>query len=70
MTATGTFERWATTRSGYLVFTISGQKYLSLMDFGRERPPSRGQEIVFEVHDVPAGWTVPYIKINSTKLID
>jgi hypothetical protein len=33
------------------------------MDFGRERPPSCGQEIVFEVHDVPTGWTVPYIKI-------
>jgi hypothetical protein len=63
MTATGIFERWATTRSGYLVFTISGQKYLSLMDFGRERPPSHGQEIAFELHDVPTGWSVPYIKI-------
>lgn len=63
MTVKGTFEKWATTRSGYLVFTISGQKYLSLMDFGRERPPSCGQEIEFEVHDVPAGWTVPYIKL-------
>jgi len=63
MTATGTFEKWATTRSGYLVFTISGQKYLSLMDFGREHPPSRGQEIAFEVHDVPTGWSVPYITL-------
>jgi hypothetical protein len=33
------------------------------MDFGCERPPSRGQEIVFEVHDVPTGWTVPYITL-------
>ena len=63
MTTSGTFERWATTKLGYLVFTISGQKYLSLMDFGRESPPSRGQEIEFEVHDIPTGWTVPYIKI-------
>ena len=29
-----------------------------------------GQEIEFEVHDVPSGWTVPYIKINSAKLFD
>mgnify|MGYP003662156553 CR=1 FL=1 len=64
MTATGTFERWATTRSGYLVFTISGQKYLSLMDFANESPPKSGEQVEFEVKDIPDGWTVPYIKIN------
>lgn len=59
----GIFETWTTTRSGYLVFTISGQKYLSLMDFDHETPPTQGQEVEFLIQEIPPGWSVPYIRI-------
>jgi hypothetical protein len=34
------------------------------MDFANESPPKSGEQVEFEVKDIPDGWTVPYIKIN------
>jgi hypothetical protein len=58
----GIFEGWKTTMSGYLIFSISGKSYLSLMDFAQDSPPQQGKAVEFEVDGVPQDRTLELIK--------